>query len=473
MARHHDTGESDVSGPPHSWIARPVLAWTIRAGVVVVPLLASWLTVRYALRVVRRPEPFGYTLVWVAGAIGLSTLVYYTCRKALGRFSSLGVLYNLSLTFPDAAPSRLRAALGARRVEDLQRRMSGDGQNPPLEPRLRAKRLADLVAAVARHENLTRGHSDRVRSYSEMIGEEMGLDEEDLHKLRWAALLHDVGRLDVPSRILDKRGPLDDQERAAVEQHAVAAIGYLEPFGDWLGHWLLAATEHHERWDGTGYPARLAGEQISLGGRIVAVADAYDAMTSARSYQKSMTPTAARQELVDNAGGQFDPDVVRAFLNIGIRKTRAGMGPLAALIEIPAHLSSLAPAVSASAGIAAAGTVAVMASVIAPPVVSTSVELAPPSVERIVEEPTSTTSSVLESTTTTTEPRPTTTTIAASSTSTTTSTTTTTARRATTTTIAALSTTTTSTTTTSTTTTTPTYPTVGPPTTVPYPTVSP
>ena len=204
--------------------------------------------------------------------------------------------------------------------------MSDDGQSTAIDPGLKATRLADLVAVIGRHEHTTRGHSDRVRSYSEMIGEEMGLDQEDVHKLRWAALLHDVGKLDVPVRILDKRGPLDERERADVEQHPVAAIGYLEPFRDWLGHWLLAATEHHEWWDGTGYPAGLAGEQISLAGRIVAVADAYDAMTSARSYKKSVTPMAARQELVDNAGTQFDPDVVRAFLNVGISRSRAGNG---------------------------------------------------------------------------------------------------------------------------------------------------
>ena len=98
--RHASENEIDSPTPTGSWTARPVLAWTIRAGLVVMPLFASWMSVRYALRIVRRPESFGYTIVWIAAAVGLSTIVYYASRKALGRFSSLGVLYNLSLTFP-------------------------------------------------------------------------------------------------------------------------------------------------------------------------------------------------------------------------------------------------------------------------------------------------------------------------------------------------------------------------------------
>ena len=105
MAQTDHASESGLEPPDAtgSWTARPVLAWSIRAGLVMVPLIASWLSVRYALTVVRRPESFGYTIVWIAGAVCLSTVVYYGSRKALGRFSSLGVLYNLSLTFPDAA----------------------------------------------------------------------------------------------------------------------------------------------------------------------------------------------------------------------------------------------------------------------------------------------------------------------------------------------------------------------------------
>ena len=110
----------------------------------------------------------------------------------------------------------------------------------------------------------------------------------------------------------------------------------LEPLRPWLGEWADAASQHHERWDGKGYPFGLAGEQISLSGRIVAVADAFDVMTSVRSYKKAMTPEAARAELLRCAGTQFDANVVRAFLNISVGKLRLVMGPLSWLAQAPA-----------------------------------------------------------------------------------------------------------------------------------------
>ena len=233
-----------------SWAARPALAWCIRAGLVIIPLVAAWLSVRTAVRVVPRPAGLTRTIVWVAGAIALSMLVYQLVERALRRFSSLGMLFSLSLTFPDTAPSRLGAALRAGRVDDL-----GGGSS---------ERLAKLVATVARREGLMRGHGDRVRGYAEAIGHELGLDDDDLHRLRWVALLHDVGKLDVPTQILDRRGPIDDAERVAVQRHVEHADGYLGPYADFLGPWGDGAADHHERWDGSGYPRGTAGDDISL-----------------------------------------------------------------------------------------------------------------------------------------------------------------------------------------------------------------
>ncbi len=435
------------------------------------PLVASWLSVRSAMQLVPRPVATERMVVWVAGAIALSMLVYQLARRVLRGFSSLGLLYSLSLTFPDSAPSRLRSALRARRVEDLQDHLSTDTTGG-FEPKMKAKRMTDLMIMVSRREFITRGHSDRVRAYSESIGTELGLSEADMHRLRWAALLHDVGKLDVPKRILDKREPGDEYERAMIDQHPVDAIPYLEPFADWLGPWGLAATDHHERWDGTGYPSGLAGKEISLAGRIIAVANSYDAMTSTRSYRKPMSPSAARQELVDDAGGQFDPQVVRAFLNSGISDNRAGLGPIGALIELPSQLGFLLPGVTAGAGVAAATAVAVAATTVAPTTISSDIELAPPTVERVVEEQLESTTST--TTTTTTTARPSTTRAPAPTTTTTTTTTeapTTTRAPAPTTTTAAPTTTPAPPTTTTTTTIPPsTYPTVPTTTAGTYPT---
>ena len=477
MARRKRETEdaSRSSRAASSWHARPVMAWTIRVVLFMVPLALSWLSVRYAVRAVPRPDTATRTIVWVVGAIALSTLVYYTGRRLLDRFSSLGMLYRLSLTFPEVAPSRMSTVMRAGRLDELQRRIGAQDETA-LDPRRKAERLVDLVTLVTRREVSNRGHAERVRAYAESIGEEIGLAYDEMQKLRWAALLHDVGMLEVPDRVVDQPGPLDDEGRRAVDHHPAAAIPYIEPFGNWLGEWALAVTEHHERWDGSGYPAGLSGTEISLAGRIVAVADAYDAMTSPRPYRKPISAADARQELVDGAGSQFDPDVVRAFLNVNIRRSRAGVGPLAAVIELPAQLGSLAPAASVTVGAVAAGTVAIAASVANGPPVVSSVTETPPAVERVIDETEPAPTTTASESTTTTVP----TTIAPTTTSTTATTTTTTSVAPTTTatsvapttTSTTATTTTTSPPTTTTTTTVPGYPVVT--TTTPtYPTTAP
>ena len=108
-----------------------------------------------------------------------------------------------------------------------------------------------------------------------------------------------------------------------------------EPLREWLGPWLDAIGQHHERWDGAGYPAGLSGVGISQAARIVAVADAYDTITSARSYKKALPAAAARAELARCAGEQFDPQIVRAFLAIGLGRLRRVAGPLSVLSTLP------------------------------------------------------------------------------------------------------------------------------------------
>ncbi len=239
---------------------------------------------------------------------------------------------------------------------------------------------------------MTRGHTERVRAYTLMIGEELHLPKADLDKLHWAGLVHDIGKLEVPPAILNKAGRPDDDEWEILKQHPAAAVPLLEPLRPWLGEWADAASQHHERWDGTGYPFGLAGEQISLSGRIVAVADAYDVMTSVRSYKKAMTPEAARAELLRCAGTQFDATVVRAFLNISVGKLRLVMGPLSWIAQAPVlgNLPIGTAAVTAgsslvSVGIAVAAGLTAAASPAAPmagpsdgPVVVVEAPVAPP-----------------------------------------------------------------------------------------------
>ena len=144
-----------------------------------------------------------------------------------------------------------------------------------------------------------------------------------------------------------------------MKNHPLEGAKLTAPLAGWLGQWASTIAEHHERYDGAGYPYGLAGDEISLGGRIVAVADCYDTMTSVRSYKRAMTPEAARAELAACAGSQFDPHVVRAFLDVSIGHLRPAAGPLAWLGSVPFvdSIPRLGQAVSALGRVGAASVV--------------------------------------------------------------------------------------------------------------------
>jgi len=175
-----------------------------------------------------------------------------------------------------------------------------------------AAALLDVVDRVAPEAELgTREHCDNVARYALAIGLELGLAPPALRRLHRTALLHDIGKAEVPAEILAKPGPLTRAERAVVECHPVVGAEMLGYAG--LEREAPVVRAHHEQFDGSGYPDGLAGEEIPLESRIVAVADAFEAMTSDRPYRRGTSPRAALAELRRCAGGQFDPAVVAAF----------------------------------------------------------------------------------------------------------------------------------------------------------------
>jgi len=170
-----------------------------------------------------------------------------------------------------------------------------------------------LVAAVEAKDPYTRAHSATVATYAEEFARRLGLPTAQIDTIRAAALLHDVGKIGVPDAILTKPGPLTDAEYDVVKQHPETALAI-------LGHISLLAAErplilhHHERYEGGGYPDGIAGEDIPIGARVLAVADAIDAMFSPRSYKPAFDVDRVRNELQSCAGKQFDPDVTKVAL---------------------------------------------------------------------------------------------------------------------------------------------------------------
>ncbi|MCX5194490.1 HD-GYP domain-containing protein [Streptomyces sp. NBC_00249] len=170
-----------------------------------------------------------------------------------------------------------------------------------------------LVQAVDIKDRYTRGHSERVGQASAMIARELGMADGRMEVVRIAGILHDVGKLGVPTRLLRKDGPLTPEERRVIELHPEYGHEMVRGIG-FLGEARSAILHHHERVDGSGYPYGLTGEQIPVLARVVAVADSFDAMTSTRSYSRARPVETALAELRRCAGSQFDPAMVRALV---------------------------------------------------------------------------------------------------------------------------------------------------------------
>lgn len=175
--------------------------------------------------------------------------------------------------------------------------------------------ISSLIEIIEAKDPYTRGHSERVAKYGVAIGQQMGLDEKVLRALRLGGILHDIGKVGVDDTIIKGVIELSEEEFKKVKSHPVFSSRILSPIS-FMADVVPMVYTHHEKWDGTGYPQGLKGEDIPLGGRIVAVADSVDAMTSRRPYRKNLTIQEAEEILKKNAGSHFDPDVIEAFLAI-------------------------------------------------------------------------------------------------------------------------------------------------------------
>jgi putative nucleotidyltransferase with HDIG domain len=343
------------------WDARPVVAGLLRVAIVLAPLAVSSAAL-FGLSHVW-PEPAGGHTWWLASLALVAVLVAFTVERVVRRLLPLASLLRLTMLFPDQAPSRLRIARAAGTTGEQLGRLARCEDDTA---QIAAEKVLTLITALGDHDRKTRGHSERVRLYCDMLAEQLKLPRADRDRLRWASLLHDIGKLEIAPAILNKPAKLSDREFARIREHPNVGAEIAAPLLPWLGEWGGGIIDHHERWDGHGYPSGRTGEGISRAGRIVGIVDAFETMTAARVYKKAMTTRAARVELAACAGSQFDPDFVRGFLAISLPRVLWAMGPLAFVIQLPflrslTRLGSQATQVSlqgaSTAGVAAAASV--------------------------------------------------------------------------------------------------------------------
>ena len=177
--------------------------------------------------------------------------------------------------------------------------------------------VSALASALESKDTGTRAHSQRVQSYATALAERVGNTNVTLDpSSAYGFLLHDVGKIGIPDGILQKPGPLSPAERRRMQTHTVLGEAMLSGVAFLQGGGLKIVRSHHERWDGRGYPDELTRDEIPVGARIFAVADALDAMTSHRPYRRAMSWESARAEILDQSGRQFDPMIVEAFVAI-------------------------------------------------------------------------------------------------------------------------------------------------------------
>ena len=209
-----------------------------------------------------------------------------------------------------------------RRLEQFTRSLAEQGGAPPegLPPAV-VDTVTSLAFAVDAKDQYTNGHSQKVSAYAVTLAQALGMGPSETEEIRLAAMLHDIGKVGIPESILHKSGPLDVSEWEMMKSHTELGWKLLEP--------LQAMTKiremirhHHEFYDGSGYPDRLEGDKIPYGARVIAIADAYDTITSERTYKKARTPEDAFAELERCAANQFDPEIVHVFVEAMRRAPR-------------------------------------------------------------------------------------------------------------------------------------------------------
>jgi putative nucleotidyltransferase with HDIG domain len=318
------------------WPARPVWSTLIRALVLLVPVATGVAAAIILSHVLPRPSGLLWMALWWVGLFLASATVASLTDRLARRMIPLAVLLGLTMVFPDRAPSRFAVARKVGNIKNLEERVRQAREHGvESDPARAAETILTLVAALNVHDRKTRGHSERVRALTDMLASELRLNQDARDRLRWAALLHDIGKLEVEARVLNKPGKPTPPEWESLKRHPEEGARIAAPLLPWLGEWGQAIEQHHERFDGGGYPRGLGGQDLSAAGRMLTITDSFETMTAARSYKKPMSVVNARRELARCAGSQFDPVIVRAFLNISLGRLMWQIGPASWLAQLP------------------------------------------------------------------------------------------------------------------------------------------
>lgn len=258
-------------------------------------------------------------MLYVIGWIAVSQLIIVTGEVfqlswwLYHAFLLIAVISILLTVGRQLVAGRLDSGLRALLSDDAGRRLEYG-----LRPEVKA-----LVVATEAKDRYTAGHMQRVAKYAVRLGIEMGLDPDDLRSLAQAGLVHDVGKIEIPDAVLNKAGSLTESEFDLIREHPVVGARIGRELGMQRSE-LEIIRHHHERWDGTGYPDGLAGEEIPRLARIMSVVDVHDAVTSDRSYRNALGPDQALELIADGSGRSFDPEVVTAW--VGMQASAGGAG---------------------------------------------------------------------------------------------------------------------------------------------------
>jgi len=250
-----------------------------------------------------------------------------TLGQVRGVSASVGVADLTAAVTPEGLLAAAREGLEVARGAGGGRVAESPGVAPSLAPGAQADVVSALVSALQERDRYTGDHSESVVDVAGRVAESLGVAPAEVERIRTAALLHDIGKVGVPDQVLHKPGPLDDDEWDLMREHPAIGERILRAIPG-MGQVAKIVRHEHERWDGTGYPDGLVGNDVPLGSRIILACDAYHAMTSDRPYRAAMSHTDAVSELTAGAGTQFDPEVCQALVGYLYGRRQAGLAAL-------------------------------------------------------------------------------------------------------------------------------------------------